>query len=94
MAAWPTGADHSWVSVALPARGTARNASSRVALEELGALTSHTIADAGSVPLEVMTGEPEEYPNTPGELATSRSTGVAAFDPSNFSTRRKSLTPE
>ncbi len=59
-AAWPTGADQIWVSVALPAFGTARNASSRVLVGSEGEmLTSHTIADAGSVPLEVMTGEPE-----------------------------------
>ena len=60
LAAWPTGADQIWVSVARPACGTARNASSRPTLVELGVATSHTIADAGSVPLEVRTGEPEE----------------------------------
>src|SRR5581483_2741689 len=69
--------------------GTARNASRLLDLpfgpEDC---TSHSTADDGAVPLEVITGDPDVYPNVNELLATSDRVGVSVEPSWACSTRR------
>ena len=65
------------VQGAAHAAGTASKACSiPLAPDEPEELTAQTSAEAGSVPFELTTGDPDEKPNLPALLATSVSTGV------------------
>src|SRR6266568_124632 len=90
----PIGADHigaiaQGAVTVQPAPGTALKASSVApAPVPPGLLTTQTTADAGSVPLEVTAGDPEENPNVSVLFATPARTGVPLLSALTCRTRR------
>src|SRR5258708_31133446 len=69
------------------------NASSTEAVPEASRWTTQTTAEAGLVPLEVTTGEPEPKRYVRPPLATSDSVGAPELETPNRNARRKSLAP-
>src|SRR5215472_1143445 len=89
----PIGADHIWFRT--PLEGSALYASSEpFAPVLLSACTSHTMAEVASVPLDVMTGDPEEKPYSFCEAPTLSSTGADGSVPSNLRAYMLSVLPQ